>query len=156
MTQRLKWPLLAVAALVLIAIAFIQYGRLVSNPRVVDEILSKPDGERAGIVMLLTLPDGRELPVNYLREKDQVYVGVDGPWWRTFRGAGAEVALVIRGERLRGHARVELDDAMFIADVFSRLRPTAPTWLPAWLNGRLVVITLHPKQGGTQIDNFET
>ena len=35
-------------------------------------------------------------------------------------------------------------DLVAIAEnqVFLKLRPTAPKWLPAWLNGKLVVITL--------------
>jgi hypothetical protein len=28
--------------------------------------------------------------------------------------------------------------------VFARLRPKVPSWLPLWLNGKLVVITLQP------------
>ncbi|MFK7916059.1 MAG: hypothetical protein AB8B93_19255 [Pseudomonadales bacterium] len=143
MSRRQKWPLLIVALLTIAGIGFVQYGRLVGNPKVIEEITNNPDGERAAIVMLLTLPDDRSLPVNYLREGDQVFVGVDGPWWRQFRGPGVPVTMLIRGERLHGLAEVKLDDAAYVADIFSRLRPSAPTWLPTWLNGRLLVITLN-------------
>ena len=50
--------------------------------------------------------------------------------------------MIIRGLEFRGHGRVVLDDPTYVEDVFSRLRPTVPEWLPDWLNGKLVVITL--------------
>jgi len=40
------------------------------------------------------------------------------------------------------YAVVVLDDQAYVDDVFSRLRPTVPKWLPDWLNGKLVVVTL--------------
>ena len=140
--RRVQWLLIVLAGLVLVGLGLVQYGRHVSNPQVVEEITTDPDGARAGIVMLLRLPDGRELPVNYLREGSKVFVGADGPWWRQFSAPGAPVELLIRGQSLRGFAQVELQNPDYVADVFSRLRPTAPTWLPAWLNGRLIVISL--------------
>ena len=61
----------------------------------------------------------------------------------------AGVALIDRGHRelplaadYTGHARTVLDDPDYTADVFSRLRPTVPGWLPSWLNAKLVVVTL--------------
>ena len=69
-------------------------------------------------------------------------MGIDGRWWREFVGAGQPVSMYIRGETLTGHAVAKLDDPAYTADIFSRLRPTAPAWLPDWLNGKLVVITL--------------
>ena len=48
------------------------------NPGVAEELRAEPDGDRAQKVMLLTLPSGREIPVNYLREGDRVYAGADG------------------------------------------------------------------------------
>ena len=75
---------------------------LVGNPRVVAELRDDPQGERAGIVMLLGLPDGRELPVNYLREGNQVFAGADGRWWRPLRDGNAPVRLLIRGETFDG------------------------------------------------------
>jgi len=91
-------------------------------------------------VLLLTLPSGRTIPVNYLRETDVVYAGSDGRWWRELRGDGAPVALEIRGEALRGHAQAIESDPAHTHDVFARLRPTVPSWLPDWLNGVLVEI----------------
>jgi hypothetical protein len=136
-----KW--IATALLVLI-VAFIAY-RIATidatNARVAQEIRDNPDGERARKTMLLTLADGTMYPVNYLREDNLVFMGIDGRWWREFIGAGAPVRMYIRGETFAGHAKVVLDRPEYTADIFSRLRPTAPAWLPAWLNGKLVVIT---------------
>ena len=138
----LKWSGIVVATLVLGLLALrVLYG-LIANPRVIEEITANPNGERAGIVMALTLPDGRTLPVNYRREDNHVYAGADGRWWRTLRDGNASVAVLIRGETLTGQARVVFDDPEFKADVFSRLRPTVPSWLPAWLDAHLVVIEL--------------
>ena len=50
--------------------------------------------------------------------------------------------MLIQGERLSGRARVVLDDQAYVDEIFARLRLKAPNWLPAWLNGKLVVITL--------------
>lgn len=138
----LKWSGIVVAALVLGLLALrLLYG-VIANPRVMEEITAIPDGERAGIVMALTLPDGRTLPVNYRREGNYVYAGADGRWWRTLRDGNAPVTVLIRGEALTGVARVVFDDPEFKADVFSRLRPTVPSWLPQWLDAHLVVIEL--------------
>ena len=138
----LKWSGIVVAALILGLLALrLLYG-VIANPRVMDEITTSPNGERAGIVMALTLPDGRTLPVNYRREGNHVYAGADGRWWRTLRDGDAPVTVLIRGETLTGHAHVVFDDPAFKADVFSRLRPTVPSWLPAWLDAHLVVIEL--------------
>ena len=41
----------------------------------------------------------------------------------------------------------KLDDPDYIKDIFSRLRPTVPKWLPDALNGKLVVITLKEPAG---------
>jgi hypothetical protein len=92
--------------------------------------------------MLLTLPDGRTLPVNYLREGDKVFAGADGRWWRAFREGDVPVTVLVKGETLSGRASAVLDDPEYTEDVFSRLRPTVPKWLPDALNGVLVVVTL--------------
>ena len=97
----------------------------VGNPVVVRELLEDPNGERAKKVMLLTLPSGRRVPVNYLREGDRVYAGAEGRWWKELEGPGGSVSLLIRGETLTGTARAVLDDPVHTKDVFSRLRPTA-------------------------------
>lgn len=138
----LKWSAIIVAALVLgLLVLRVLYGTI-ANPRVIEEITTNPTGERAGVVMALTLPDGHTLPVNYRREGNHVYAGADGRWWRTLRDGNAPVTVLIRGERLAGRAHVVFDDPAFKADVFSRLRPTVPGWLPAWLDAHLVVIEL--------------
>lgn len=138
----LKWSAIVVATLVLgLLVLRVLYGTI-ANPRVVEEITTNPTGERAGVVMALTLPDGRTLPVNYRREGNHVYAGADGRWWRTLRDGNAPVTVLIRGETITGRAHVVFDDPAFKADVFSRLRPTVPGWLPAWLDAHLVVIEL--------------
>jgi len=118
------------------------YSTQIMNPRVLEELTNDPGGERAKKVMLLTFPDKKTLPVNYLREDNHIYAGADFGWWKAFTGDGAPVSLLIKGEILHGSAKVVLDDPAFKETVFSRLRPTVPKWLPDWLNGKLVVIVL--------------
>lgn len=137
----MKWLAIAFVLLVVVPACVLVYGRFIANPRVADELRTQPDGSRGAKAMLLTLPSGRELPVNYLREDATVYVGADGPWWRELRDDSA-VGLLIRGERFEGRSRVVLDDPELTRAVFERLRPTAPAWLPDWLNGKLIVIEL--------------
>lgn len=140
----LKWLIIILGVLVTAFFAFRAIFALVGNPRVAAELRDNPQGERAGIVMLLELPDGRELPVNYLREGNQVFAGADGRWWRPLREGNAPVRLLIRGETLTGKARVVLDDPAYKREVFDRLRPRVPKWLPDWLDAHLVVIDLDP------------
>ena len=113
-----------------------------TNALVIAEIQTNPGGERAARSMVITLADGRVYPVNYLREGNLVFMGIDGRWWRAFQGAGQQVEMLIQGQRLTGSAKVELDDQAYIDEIFARLRPKVPSWLPDWLNGKLVAITL--------------
>ena len=113
-----------------------------TNAGVITEIQTNPGGKLAARSMIITLADGRVYPVNYLREGNLVFMGIDGRWWRAFRGDGQQVEMLIQGQLLIGSARVELDDQAYIDEVFARLRPKVPSWLPDWLNGKLVVITL--------------
>ncbi len=113
------------------------YFNHVANPRIIRQLIDEPRGELAGKVMVLTLPSGRRLPVNYLREGDRVYAGADGRWWKELVGDGHPVTLLVRGETLRGTARAVLDDPAARKDVFSRLRPRA---LPGF--GTLVEVRL--------------
>lgn len=112
------------------------------NPKVIQELESEPNSVRAQQVMLLTFRNGRRIPVNYLREGSLVYVGADGRWWRTLRGAGEDVELLIQGVRLTGRAIAITDDPRHRDEVFRRLRPTTPKWLPEWMKGVLIEITL--------------
>ena len=127
---------IALASIVALLIGVGLY-QLYQNARVTEELRSSPDGERARRVMLITLPSGKTLPVNYLRDGGFVYAGADFPWWRELRGAGAPVTVLVRGETLRGHARAIEDDPEWRASVFARLRPTAPAW-----TGTLVAVEL--------------
>jgi hypothetical protein len=108
-----------------------------TNPKVIRELQEEPNGERARKVMLLTLPSGKAIPVNYLRDGDTVYAAADFPWWRELRGGGGQGTVLIRGETLRGTIRAVEDDAELRESVFGRLRPSAPLWA-----GTLVVIEL--------------
>lgn len=131
---------IAVLATIVLGIYLVQ--SFMINPRVEGELRNNPQGTRAEKVMLVSLPDGRKLPANYLREGNKVFIGVDGRWWRQFRGDGARVSLLIRGETLPGVAVAIEDDPAYRDEVFSRLRPTVPEWLPSALNGVLVEVTL--------------
>jgi hypothetical protein len=137
----MKWLIGLVLALVLLGAGYAFYMARIGNPRAITELRDLPDGARAQRVTLITLPDGRTLPVNYLREADTVYLGADGRWWRQLRG-GAAVTLLIRGETYTGQAKPIEHDQGYTNEVFARLRPNAPAWLPDWLNGVLVVISL--------------
>ena len=112
------------------------------NARIVAEMRADPEGARAARTMLITLASGQMYPVNYLHEGNVVFMGIDGRWWRECLGDGQPVTLWIKGESYEGHARTVIDNQAYTNEVFKRLRPTAPAWLPDWLNGTLVVITL--------------
>ena len=101
------------------------YYSQVANPRVMRELIDNPDGDRAKKVMLLSLPSGIRIPVNYLREGDQIYAGADGRWWNELTGTGATVTVLVRGELLSGRGRAVLDDPDHTSAVFARLRPDA-------------------------------
>jgi hypothetical protein len=138
----LKWTLILLGLLLLLVGGYTLYTRTVVNERVVADITNNPEGDRAGIVMLLNLPTGKQIPVNYLRENGKVYAGADGSWWREIAPTGSPVQMMIRGESVPGVARVILDDQATVDDVFSRLRPTVPEWLPDWANGKLIEVRL--------------
>jgi len=133
--------LLAVAIAALPAVFF--FMERFSNPGVVRELLESPDGERAARVMLLTLPSGRRIPVNYLQEGARIYAGADGRWWKELADAPSRVELLVRGESLRGLAGAVTNDPDYRRDVFSRLRPRA---VPGF--GTLIEIRLDPEDPG--------
>jgi len=143
----MRRALIGAAIMASLVAGYVAYVTMIGNPRVVTDLKEHPMGERAERAMLLTFPDGKTIPVNYLREDNRVYAGADGTWWRAFDGEGAAVTLLIQGEALTGHATVELQDQEFIDDVFSRLRPTVPDWLPDWANGKLVIVDLKVSAG---------
>ena len=60
----LKWLLIIIGLLALVYGGIRLYGMFVMNPNAVSELRSNPEGERAGIVMLLTFPIGKLIPVN--------------------------------------------------------------------------------------------
>jgi hypothetical protein len=129
---------LGVIAILLVGLAgTFGYYDLFANPKIARELVEDPQGERAGKVMLITLPSGRRIPVNYLREGDRVYAGADGGWWQELVGDGVSVTLLVRGETLEGTARAVVDDPDHTKAVFARLRPSA---LPGF--GTLVEVRL--------------
>jgi len=133
----LRILLLIVVILGFAAAGYVLYMDRVGNARVVRELQEEPDGERAGKVMLLQLPSGRSVPVNYLREDGMVYAGADGTWWKELVGSGAPVTVLVRGETLSGLGRAVEDDPDYTKRVFAKLRPNA---LPGF--GTLVEIRL--------------
>lgn len=130
------------AVILIVAAGLWVYVTWYMNSGVIEELELHPQGQRATETLLLALPSGRRIPVNYLQDGATLYVAADGPWWRAFRGDGAPVTVLIRGETRTGTGRAVLDDPARVAAVFERLRPDVPEWLPAWLDGTLVVITL--------------
>lgn len=136
----MKFALIIIVVLALFVAGYAVYMARVANPGVERELRENPDGERARKVMLLTLPSGQTLPVNYLREGDTIYAGADGRWWRQLRGQGASVELLVRGETLVGRARAIEDDPDHRSAIFDRLRPSAPK-----IFGMLVQIDLAPR-----------
>lgn len=146
MGRVIKWFVIALVIVVLLVGLLSVYSSRVLNPEVIAELTSDPQGSRAAKVMLLTLPEGQVLPVNYLQEANLVFAGADGGWWRQFQPSGAEVRVLIKGVPQKGQARVVLDNPGYTAEVFAKLRPTAPTWLPSWANGKLIVIELMNSQ----------
>jgi hypothetical protein len=133
----MKWLGIGVAAVVVLVLGYAVYMTQWANPGVVRELRENPQGERAKKVMLLTLPSGKAIPVNYLRDGDSVYAAADGSWWRELRDGGGRGSALIQGETLHGHVRAVLHDPELRDSVFERLRPTAPRFL-----GTMVVLEL--------------
>ena len=142
--MRLKWVAIIVGLLALSPSLVGVIFSLVINPIVSAELRNNPNGKEAREAMLLTF-EGRRLPVNYLKEGNSVFIGVDGRWWRAFAGRSVPVSMIMGGQVYAGFAELAADDPAYVKDVFSRLRPTTPDWLPDWLNAQLVVITLDSK-----------
>lgn len=141
-----KIGLFCILALLILVVGYAIVSLTILNPRVVHELETNPKGERARRVMLLSLPSGKQIPVNYLLEEletgvpkagDKVYAGADFPWWKELRDEGGPVEVLVRGSRRHGHGRAIENDPALRASVFARLRPTTPSW-----TGTLVEITL--------------
>jgi hypothetical protein len=122
----MKYVLITIVTLALVVAVYVLYTVFLVNPGVELELRDNPNGARAARVMMITLPSGRSLPVNYLREGNTIYAAADGRWWRQLRGQGAPVQLLVRGELLMGQARAIEDDIDHRSAVFDRLRPSAP------------------------------
>lgn len=133
----MKWIGIAILVVIALPAVFGAHQKIWTNPRVIQEIREEPDGELAKKVMLLALPSGKSIPVNYLRDGDTVYAVADFPWWRELRDGGGRGSVLIQGETLQGDVRAVLGDAALRDSVFERLRPTAPPFL-----GTMVVIAL--------------
>jgi len=116
---------IAIGAIVALGVGYWVYTVQFANPRVVRELIEHPEGKRAQRVMLVTLPSGRRIPVNYFREDPFVYAAADGTWWKELVGTGFPVTLLVRGETLTGMARAILDNPAYTQRVFEKLRPDA-------------------------------
>ena len=133
----MNWLAIGVAGLPVLALGYAVYLTQWINPRVVRELREDPRGERAKRVMLLVLPSGKALPVNYLRDGRRVYAAADFPWWRELRDGGGRARALIQGEMLRGHLWAVRDDPALRDAIFARLRPNAPRFL-----GTMIVLEL--------------
>ena len=138
----MKWILIICSAVLIVYLGSKFYFVFVVNDKIAAELRAHPEGERAKLVMILTFPDGRELPVNYLREGSKVYVGADGRWWRALREGNVPVGVFIKGQEYAGRARTILDDPGHTREIFERLRPNVPRWIPDWADAYLVVIDI--------------
>lgn len=130
-----------ILASIFLLIAIVIYLINSYNKRVVEELNSNPNGERAGKVMLITFPSGRSTPVNYLHEGNTIFAASDFNWWKSIEVEGTVLGLYIQGANLRGVARVSTDSE-YTFEVFERLRPDAPQWASRMIGAKLVVIEL--------------
>jgi len=137
--------LLIIFVLAGVLLAAGSYFSSVYNARIADELKNNPTGQRATLVMLITFPDGRSTPVNYLREGDTVFAGSDFNWWKRISSDGTRLKMSIKGEELEGIATVS-DDMTYTYEVFERLRPDAPVWASRLMGAKLVVIRLDSEQ----------
>lgn len=138
----MKVFLYIVGALLAVGVVGALSMRFFINPGVERDLIENPDGEQAKKVMLISLPSGKRIPVNYLREDGKVFAGADGPWWREFKDGPAKVEVLIQGETIKGTARLVLDDPEYKNDVFSRLRVNVPKWIPEFMDAYMIEITI--------------
>lgn len=123
------------------ALGYWQYVVWIGNPRVERELIENPRGERAARVMLLTLPSGRRIPVNYLIQEGYVYAAADGSWWEELVGSGAAVGLLVRGQEMTGSARAVQDDPAYTKRIFAELRPNAIEGFGVLIEIRLAAVS---------------
>ena len=71
-----------------------------------------------------------------------MFVGADGRWWRAFPTSMCQSLYSSRAKSYPGETRTVMDDPEYTRDVFERLRPNVPKWLPDWLDAYLIVIDL--------------
>jgi len=102
------------------------------NPALLTVLRSRAHRLASGRVALITYTgrrSGREhtIPVFYRDKGDEVTIAVGWPdrkvWWRNLTGEGGSVRLVVRGQKLWGHAvatRDEGRDALVRVRVESR------------------------------------
>ena len=144
----MRWAYIIITTIIVVVVGYAVYQKNVVNPAVAEEVRTQPDGVRAQRVMLMTIDGSYTLPVNYLHEDDVVYVGADGPWWRELIGEeGMPVTLLMKGKAYSGRARAILKQPEFTRQVFERLRPAVPGWIPDLFRGVLVQIDLDPGTG---------
>jgi len=74
-SSRMKLVLTSIVTLTVLIAGYLSFVAVFANPRVERELREQPDSERARKVMLITLPSGKSIPVNYLREGNVVYAG---------------------------------------------------------------------------------
>ncbi|MEM7077061.1 MAG: hypothetical protein AAF513_00405 [Pseudomonadota bacterium] len=108
------------------------------NRGVIDELKSQPDGDRAARLLLLTLPDQREIPLRFVKVDPRLfYVGAGGRWWRQVCD-GVRLGVLIEGNP--GVAAVRcVDDARLKRRIFAQLRSPLVAWLPRWAGGGVLV-----------------
>ena len=99
--MRLKWVAIILGLLALSPSLVGVIFSLVVNTIVSAELRNNPNGKEAREAMLLTF-EGRTLPVNYLKEGNTVFLGVDGRWWRAFAGRSVPVSMIMGGQVYAG------------------------------------------------------
>ncbi len=139
--SRPRAMLVTILSIVAVLIVTAMYFGSTVNGRVIEELRNDPQGVRAQRVMAISFPNGRTIPVNYLREGNTVFAGSDFGWWKSIDPAGSQVELLIQGETFSGRAEVSQDEG-YTYEVFERLRPDAPTWASRMMRAKLVVIEL--------------
>ena len=101
---------------------------VVANPIVSAILRSEHHRFMSDRIMLISMKkqgtsEETTFPVNYLRERNIVYIGADFSWWEHLKG-GAEVDMLIAGTEYTGWATPILDDPDRTSAGFKKLRPS--------------------------------